>query len=160
MQWDVQHSEGGYTIQIHNQPLYIATQDVRARKHCYWMDRCNINFDRPMYSSQMSHNTSKSDFKQHRKLEVKRLISSKLLQPFLKQNYSCLICRIHTADNRLFQYNGGALSPNSNATVPKEVTAEKTTTPSLWVFQELNGDLPTPTPYSVSNLYSLITRRF
>lgn len=30
MQWDVQYSEGGYTIQIHNQPLYIITQDVRA----------------------------------------------------------------------------------------------------------------------------------
>ena len=32
MQWDVQYrdNEGGYTIQIHNQPLYIVTQDVRA----------------------------------------------------------------------------------------------------------------------------------
>ena len=30
IQWDVQYNEGGYTIQIHNQPLYIATQDVKA----------------------------------------------------------------------------------------------------------------------------------
>ena len=30
MQWDVQYNEGGYTIQIHNQPLYIVTQNVRA----------------------------------------------------------------------------------------------------------------------------------
>ena len=31
IQWDVQYNQGGYyTIQIRNQSLYIATQDVRA----------------------------------------------------------------------------------------------------------------------------------
>ena len=68
--------------------------------------------------------------------------------------------RIYSADDRSFQYNGGALTPYSNTKVPNEVTAEKSVTPSLWVFQELSGDLPTSTPYSVSYLYSLITRRF
>ena len=71
---------------------------------------------------------------------------------FPEQNYSCLMRRIYTADNHLFQYNGGVITPNSNAKVPYEVTAEKNVTPSisLWVFQELSGHLPTPTPYSVS----------
>jgi hypothetical protein len=59
-------------------------------------------------------------------------------------------------------YNGSALAINSNAKIPNEVTlaAEKNATSSLCVFQELSGDLPTPTPYSVSYLYSLITLRF
>ena len=112
------------------------------------------NIDRPMYSSRMSRSTSKSDIIWHRKLEAMRLISSKLSQTFLEQKYSCLMRRIYTADDHSFQYNGGA---NSNGKIPNEVTAEKNVTSSLWVFQELSGDLPTPTPYSVSCLHSLIT---
>ena len=110
-----------------------------------------------MYSSRMSHNASKSNIIRHRKLKATRFISSKLSQLFLKQKYLCLMHRIYTADNHLFKYNGGALTPNSNAKVPNEVTAERNAT-SLWVFQELSDDLPTTTPYSVSYLYSLITR--
>ena len=132
------------------------------------LDELIYNIDRPMYSSRMSHNTSKSDIiVYHRKLKATRYILSKptWTQLFLEQKYSRLLHRIYTADNHLFQYNGGALTPNSNAKVPNEVTAEKnvTSSSSLWVFQELSGDVsstPSPTPYSVSYLYNPITRRF
>lgn len=109
-QWDVHHNESGYTIRIHNQPLYIVTRDTDV-----------LIADKPQYF-QIRPKTAGSE-------EV--------------------YFEIQAADNRLFQYNGGALSPNSNAKVPGEVTAEKNATSSLWAFQELSDDLPTPTPYSI-----------
>ncbi|KAM6493128.1 hypothetical protein JOM56_011262 [Amanita muscaria] len=109
-QWDVQYNESGYTIRVHNQPLYIVTRDTDV-----------LIADKPQYF-QIRLKTAGSE-------EV--------------------YFEIQSADNRSFRYNGGALSPNSNAKVPGEVTAEKNATSSLWAFQELSDDLPTPTPYSI-----------
>ena len=76
-----------------------------------------------------------------------RFISSKLS---LEQKYSYLelMRRIYAANNHMFWYNGGTLAPNSNAKVPNEVIPEKniTSSSSLWVFQELSGNLPVYDP--------------
>lgn len=160
----MQYNEGGYTIQIHNQPLYIVTQDVRAQTlisvdliyiYIILIDRCAHRRWATLLPNQTAYNIA--SWKQWGLFRV-----SYRDYYFLGQKCSCLIpTRIYTADNHLFQYNGGEITPNSTAKVPNEVTAEKiqNVTSPLWIFQG-SGDLPTSTPYSVSYLYILITRRF